>query len=135
MNLRAWLGAVLGLTLLVQGVAVASAPLGLPADAREAPAPEAAAPQVAEEMPCHGAMLVDSAPDAAPESAPDSAPCACCDADCVAMGACAFGHIAVASAVLVNFVPAPQPAIAAPERAVPSVSISSRLRPPIVLHA
>lgn len=125
--------------LLVQGVAVASAPLALPADGQaagqEAPAPDAAAPQVAEEMPCHGAMRVDAAPAAAPESAPESAPCACCDADCVAMGACAFGHIAVMSVLHVAFVPAPQPAIAAPERAVPRVSISSRLRPPIALHA
>lgn len=134
MNPRPWLGAVLGLTLLVQGVAVASAPFVAPPADAQAAAPEAAAPDVAvEEMPCHGDGVVQV--DAAPEPATDSAPCACCDADCAAMGACAFGHIAVASPVRLSFVPAPQPAIAAPERAVPSISISSRLRPPIALHA
>lgn len=134
MNPRPWLSAALGLMLLVQGVAVASAPLGLPAAPARAAAPEAAAPEVATEAtPCHGDAVTAVA--AAPEPAPDSAPCDCCDADCVAMGACAFGHLAAMSVLHVSFVPAPQPAIAAPERAVPRVSISSRLRPPIVLHA
>ena len=123
MNLRPWLNAVLGLMLLVQGVALASAPLALPP---AADTEQAATDTDTEAMPCHGTA---PAPDT------DSAPCACCDHACPDMAACAAGHLAAAPVFQLRFAPAPQPAIAAPERAVVNVSPPLRLRPPIALHA
>lgn len=124
--LRPWLHAVLGLALLVQGVAWASAPV---ASAPPAPVEQAAA---VDEMPCHGAA---QAP--APESAATAtAPCACCDGGCVDMSGCAFGHLAaVAAAYRVHLAPVHDAAIATPDRVPASVSLPSLLRPPISFHA
>lgn len=124
MKLRPLLGAVLGLMLTVQGVAVASAPLGMPSP----PASTAAVQDAADAMPCHGA-----APAPAPDNA--TAPCACCQDDCPDLAVCASGTLAAAPVIKLTFAPASQPACAPRERAAPSVSLPFRLRPPIPLHA
>ena len=122
--LRPLLNCVLGLALLVQGFAFASAPqtavAKVPAAVEQAGA--------GDEMPCHG-----DSQKAEPE---DSAPCACCDGGCVDMSGCAFGHLfAAVPALPAAVVPASQGAIAAPDRSAESVSLPSRLRPPISLRA
>jgi hypothetical protein len=79
---RTWLNLLLGLVLLVQGLAVAAAPRGV---ASRAPAATEAA-----SMPAH-------CPDmAAPGEASDPAGPSCCDASCPDMTTCALGHSAAA---------------------------------------
>lgn len=133
MKPRPVLSAVLGLVLMVQGVAVASAPLALDAQSQE---PAAAQDSAAVQMSCHGAAAELATPaDTAAESPladADTESCACCDGGCTTMSNCAFGHIAAAPAVAPGLAPAAQVTITMSDRAVPSISLPSRLRPPIV---
>jgi hypothetical protein len=119
-SLRTWVSAVLGLALLVQGVAVASAP-----QAAAAKASATASVADASQMPCHG--------DAAkPAQAP---PCACCDGGCIDMGGCSMGHVvAVVPSARISTAPVHQGVIAAVDRRVESISLPSPLRPPIAFH-
>jgi hypothetical protein len=118
---RPWLHALLGLALLVQGLAFAAAPLML-----AAPEPAAQEQVASEPMPCHGEPA-----DPAPTPA-----CDCCDGDCNAMSACMSGQVAALVAPLaMPLVPAQQAIVAAADRSIESVTPSSRLRPPISFHA
>jgi hypothetical protein len=118
-SLRTCVSAVLGLALLVQGVAAASAP---PAAAAKASATAPVAD--VSETPCHG-------DNPAPAEAP---PCACCDGGCIDMG-CTMGHfVAVVPSSRISTAPVHQGVIAAIDRSVESVSLPSPLRPPIAFH-
>jgi hypothetical protein len=122
-SLRLFLNGVLGLALLVQGVALASAPLAFDAAAPT----EIAEAAVMDEMPCHG--------DAQP-AATEAAPCPCCDGGCVAMSSCAFSQPAAAiPAIRMHLGAVRQGAIAARDQPAASISLPSLLRPPISLHA
>jgi hypothetical protein len=122
-SLRLLVNGVLGLALVVQGVALASAPLALDTSA---PA-ELAQAATADEMPCHG--------DAEP-AATEAPPCACCDGGCVDMSSCAFSQPAAAiPAIRVHLGAVGQGAITARDEPAASISLSSLLRPPISVHA
>jgi hypothetical protein len=111
-NFRPLLAAVLGLTLWVQGVAIATAPIA-----------SAEAADSAAQMPCHG------------DPAPTVSPCDCCDGDCVNMTGCVVGSFVAAAAIVV---PADAPAhavIAARAWPVKTASPPLPLRPPITSHA
>lgn len=127
-TLRPFLSAVLGLALLVQGLAFAAAPFDA-AGAAPAGAAPAGAEEVAamDEMPCHG--------DSQPETLDAAAACACCDNGCADMGGCAFGQLAAGPSIGAQFPSAPQHVRAAAERAATSVSLPLPLRPPISFHA
>ena len=122
-TLRPWLSAVLGLALLVQGLAFASAPFDV-ASAAPAAAEEVAA---MDEMPCHG--------DAQPETIDAAAACACCDDGCADMGGCAFGQLAAGPSIGAQFPSPPHDLIVSAERAAIRVSLPLPLRPPISFHA
>ena len=117
-SLRPLLSSVLGLVLLVQGVAVASAPHGLLS--RDAAAAQDSA---AAEMPCHR--------DAQTPDPVDTGTCACCDGDCPNMSGCAFGHLAAVPAIKLQVAPVEQAVIAARDRSAETVALPFRLRPPI----
>ena len=111
-KLRPLLAAILGLTLWVQGLAIAAAPMAT-ADAADS----------AMEMPCHG-------DDVAAPSA-----CDCCDGDCADMAGCVIGHFAGAPFTAMVATSAPHPA-AAPRGWSPKTAVLSLpVRPPIVSHA
>jgi len=116
-SLRPLLSAVFGLALLVQGLAVAAAPYALAAHAAAA---QESAPA---EMPCHETTQHPAGSHA------------CCGSDCPDMTSCALGHLAAAPAVRMQLAPVHSTVVAAPARSAESVPPSSRLRPPIVLHA
>jgi hypothetical protein len=111
-RLRPLLNALLGLVFCVQGLAIAAAPIDLPAAATDG----------AMEMPCHdGAGL---------------APCDCCGSACPDMAGCVIGHFfAAAAAAPAPLAPAAHAPIAtdgwSPKTAAPSLPV----RPPIVFHA
>lgn len=115
--LRPLLSSVLGLVLLVQGVAVASAPYAPTAD--EAATQESAAAA----MPCHG--------DAPAPDPVDTGTCACCDGDCPNMSGCAFGHLAAMPPIKLQLPPVRQAVLTALDRSADSVALPFRLRPPI----
>lgn len=122
-SLRLLLNGVLGLALLVQGVALASAPLAF-----DAPPPiEVAEAAAMDEMPCQG----DKQP-----AASEAPPCACCDGGCVDMSGCAFSQPAVAMpASRLLFSAVDHAAIATRDRPAGRIFLSSLLRPPISVHA
>jgi hypothetical protein len=110
---RPLIAAVLGLMLCVQGLAIAAAPVDMPADETEA----------AMEMPCHG----DSA---------ELAPCDCCDGDCPDMASCAVGHFfAAPPSAVAPLEPAAQAAAAATGWSLQTAVLSLPVRPPIAAHA
>jgi hypothetical protein len=112
---RPALNAVLGLLLLVQGVAAAAT--GFAPISADETATEMAA------MPCHGDMT----------GAGGHA--SCCDADCPNMAACALGHIAAASAPSLDVVATAHPARVTLLSAPVALPLPSLLRPPISFHA
>lgn len=118
-TMRPWLSAVLGLALLVQGLAFAAAPVDT------TNAVPAATEAVAAE-PCHG--------DAQPDTVDAAAACPCCDSGCADMGGCAFGQLAAGPSIGAQFPSAPQAVIAVADRAAASVSLPLPLRPPISSH-
>lgn len=111
-KLRPFLAAILGLTLWVQGVAIAAAPAAAMDEAGSAT-----------EMPCHG------------DEAPSVSPCDCCDGDCANMAGCAVGSFAGAPVPAMQAEAPLHLAVAArgwsPQTVVPPLP----LRPPIVSHA
>ena len=111
-KLRPFVAAILGLTLWVQGVALAAAPSA---------AAEAA--DGGEQMPCHG------------DEAPAVSPCDCCDGDCVNMTGCVVGSFVAAAAIVVPADPPARAAIAARAWPVKTASSPLPLRPPITSHA
>ncbi len=112
-KLRPFLTALLGLTLWVQGFAIAAAPVAVAAEAADA----------AMEMPCHGA------------AAAGVAACDCCDGDCDDMAGCAVGSFAGAPVVLLQADVALQAPAAARTWSVKTTVSPLPLRPPIVSHA
>lgn len=111
---RPALNAILGLLLMVQGVAVASTEMAMPALGDTASTMAA--------MPCHG----DQNSGGEPQS--------CCDSDCPNMASCALGHLAVASAQGAEFVGELHPAYPALVLAPATLPPPSFLRPPIAFH-
>lgn len=113
---RPALNLIVGLLLLVQGVAAASTSVA-PLDAADPAADVAMAA-----MPCHGDMSAGAS-----ESS-------CCDADCPNMAACAMGHIATASMHGFDAVAASQPVQSLSVLAPVALAPPSLLRPPISFH-
>jgi hypothetical protein len=112
-SLRPLVAAVLGLMLCVQGLALAAAPVDLPAD-------ETASAMA---MPCHG----DSG---------DVAPCDCCDGDCPDMASCVIGYFfAAPPATPAPLAPAAHLAAATDGWSLKTAVLSLPVRPPIVIHA
>ncbi len=111
-KLRPFLAAILGLTLWVQGFAIAAAPIAVADQATES----------AMEMPCHSDAVAST--------------CDCCDGDCADMAGCVIGHFfAAAPAAPVPLAAAPH-AAAAPRGWSPKTAVLSLpVRPPIVSHA
>jgi len=108
-KLRPFLTALLGLTLWVQGLAIAATP-----------SPVADHADTTMEMPCHG------------DEAPGIASCDCCDGDCEDMAGCVVGSFAAAPATLVQ-ADAPAHAAVATRAWSAKTAISPLpLRPPIV---
>jgi len=116
---RPWLNALVGLSLLLQGIAFAAAPAAVAA----AEAAEIIMAAEATEMPCHGQPAEDAASQ-----------CPCCDRQCPDMTMCATGQIAVTAAYAVAL---PRQHLPAPEF-TPTVAVTrapvSPLRPPIILQ-
>jgi len=113
MRLRPLLTALLGLMFWVQGMAIAAAPVDMPADPAESTM----------EMPCHG-------------DAVDIAPCDCCDGDCPDMASCVIGQVfAAPPATTAPFAAATQPAVAAGGWSLQTAILPLPIRPPIVFHA
>jgi hypothetical protein len=104
--------AVLGLMLWVQGMALAAAPVELPAD-----------PGSSMEMPCHG------------DTEADVAPCDCCDEGCASMAACVIGHFAGVPSAAQHFVATPQSIAPAASWRPKTAVLPFPLRPPISFHA
>jgi hypothetical protein len=120
---RARLSALLATLMLLQGVAVASAPaMATPAET------SAAAEAVTALPPCHGAAAVDAATPAPAD------PHGCCDAGCPNMTTCLLGAYApVGLPALARLTATVETAVfrAAP---LPLPPPRARLRPPIPLH-
>ena len=112
-RIRPLLTALLGLMFWVQGMAVAAAPVDVPAAEAES----------AMEMPCHG-------------DAPDVAPCDCCDGDCPDMASCALGHFFTAPpSAVASFEAAAHAAVPAAGWSLKTAVLSLPVRPPIASHA
>ncbi|MGQ0587353.1 MAG: hypothetical protein ACT4PK_09140 [Gammaproteobacteria bacterium] len=114
-KLRPFMAAVLGLTLWVQGLAIAAAPVAV-ADAASAADP-------AMEMPCHG------------DEPASVSPCDCCDGDCGGMMGCATGSVAGAPSVSTSAALPLHVAIATRGWSAQTAVPSHTLRPPIAFHA
>ena len=112
-RLRPFLAAILGLTLWVQGVAIAAAPVAVADEAAES----------ATEMPCHG------------DEAPSLPPCDCCDGDCAGMAGCAAGSVAGAPFVSAAAEAPLHVAIAARSWSAQTAVLPLPIRPPITSHA
>jgi len=111
-KLRPFLTALLGLTLWVQGLALAAAPVELPVD-----------PGSSMGMPCHGDVSADIAA------------CDCCDEGCPDMAGCVIGHFAGAPSSAPRFVAAPQAVATAAGWQPKTAVLPFPLRPPISSHA
>jgi hypothetical protein len=116
-KLRPYLAAFLGLTLWVQGLALAATPMAMADEA-------SSAAEAATEMPCHG-----------DEAAPSVSPCDCCDGDCANMTGCVVGTFVGAATVLVAADPPEHAAIAARTWSAKTTVSPLPLRPPIASHA
>jgi hypothetical protein len=116
---RTVLSVLLGLVLLVQGVAVAAAPYAMFIDS------DPAAMTMDADMPCHGQADDQAVND----------PASCCDADCPDMTSCMLGHLAINTSFQLTTVHSPDTAPhLAPVRVI-SHSPPTLLRPPITLHS
>jgi hypothetical protein len=113
-KLRPFVAAILGLTLWVQGLAVAAAPGAMAAQAAD----------TSMEMPCHG-----------DGPAPSVSPCDCCDGDCANMTGCVVGSFVGAATVLAPVAPPAHAAIAARTWSAKTAVSPLPLRPPITSHA
>lgn len=110
---RPFLTAVLGLLFCVQGLAIAAAPVELPADEADS----------AMEMPCHGGSA-------------DVAACDCCDGDCPDMASCVIGSLFAAAPGAPTLLEAAPHALAAGDGwSLKTAVLSLPVRPPIVIHA
>jgi hypothetical protein len=112
-KLRPFLTALLGLTLWVQGFAIAAAPVAVAADAADA----------AMEMPCHG------------DAAASVAACDCCDGNCDNMAGCVVGSFAGAPSVSTAADAPLHLAIATRGWSSQTAAPARSLRPPIASHA
>lgn len=118
---RTLLSVLLGLVLLVQGLAVSAAPHASPMDT------VASLPATAH-MPCH-AQNADAADTQA------AAKPSCCDASCPDMTSCALGHMAVSAPTGIAPLPANAAEYPVPASVLVSHPLRSPLRPPIAIHA
>lgn len=116
---RTLISILLGLVLLVQGLAVSAAPR---AEWSE-PAPAKMSATSMADMPCH-AQKADKADLAQP----------CCDASCPDMTTCALGHLACVATESVVFSQMMREALAFTSVRVQARALASPLRPPITLH-
>jgi hypothetical protein len=119
---RTGISVLLGLVLLVQGVAVSAAPCTMIHES----AADAAVMTMDADMPCHG-----QEEEVVAEAANDQS---CCDIDCPNMGNCMLGHAAINASFLLTSVHSPD---AVPSQApVPVIAQApvSLLRPPISFH-
>lgn len=114
---RTLLSVLLGLVLLLQGLAVSAAPYPKVPDPVEA--------EMAMEMPCHGQMSEKSGKQQR----------SCCDSTCPDMTTCALGHIVATIEILtVTGSPATH---AEPRFTIAQATtraLTTPLRPPISLH-
>lgn len=116
---RTLLTVLLGLVLLLQGLAVSAAPYAKVADPAEA---EMAMDM---EMPCHGQMSEKSGKQVR----------SCCSSTCPDMTTCALGHIVAAIDVMtVTLPPAAHAEHGFTVVHTTSQSLTTPLRPPISLH-
>ena len=115
---RTWLSVLLGLALLVQGVAVAAAPYAMFSKS------DAAAVAMDADMPCHGQMEDQAIND----------PASCCDADCPDMTSCMLGQLAITVSFQLTTVHSPDELPGLIPVRIIAQSPSSLLRPPITLH-
>jgi hypothetical protein len=118
-RLRAALNLLVGLVLLVQGFAVAAAPLAAVSDNGSVQTTAATSA-----MPCHG----DQTPDGPAHPS-------CCDEACPDMTSCALGHLAVTPLLRLEVAAPSHDFIAATVPVPATFTPQSRLRPPIVLFA
>ncbi len=121
---RKSLSLLLGLVLMVQGVAVSAAPCTMTHEAPDA----ATSVSMDADMPCHGQK------DEAPAAATSNADLSCCGSDCPNMGNCMLGHAAINPGFLMTTDHSPDVAPRLVPVRVISLSPSSLLRPPISLH-
>ncbi|MGH8458602.1 MAG: hypothetical protein ACRESV_04575 [Nevskiales bacterium] len=115
---RTLLSVLLGLVLLVQGVAVSAAPLAMFSESGQTTVSMNA------DMPCHGQMDDQAVTD----------PASCCDADCPDMTSCMLGHLAFANTVHASTPHSPDEFQQLIPVRVITRAPSSLLRPPITLH-
>jgi hypothetical protein len=115
---RTGLSLMLGLVLLVQGVAVSAAPSALFIDA------DPVVMTMDSDMPCHGQMDDQAVNDSS----------SCCDADCPDMTSCMLGQLAINASFQLTTLYTPD----AVPHLVPAPAIirspPTFLRPPITLH-
>ncbi len=110
---------LLGLVLLVQGVAVSAAPVF---------GPDLATMTMDSDIPCHGQMDDQAVSQAV------SNPASCCDADCPDMTSCMLGHLAIAAHFQLTTLHSPDAVPHMIPARIITHSPPSLLRPPITLH-
>ncbi|MEW6168522.1 MAG: hypothetical protein AB1651_12625 [Pseudomonadota bacterium] len=118
---RTLLSVLLGLVLLVQGLAVSAAPQAWSANEGAGATAAAARP------PCN-MQTAEAAAD------PSETGHACCDASCPDMARCVLGHMAAAATLGALSLPSGTVAYPAPAAAPVSQPPRSPLRPPIAIH-
>ena len=118
---RTLLSVVLGLVLLVQGVAVAAAPYDLVTDS------DPVAMTMDSGMPCH--EQGQKADDAAQGGS------SCCDADCPDMTSCMLSHVAINASFQLVTAHSPDVVPGLVPVRVLTHSPPTLLRPPITLHS
>jgi hypothetical protein len=112
---RTLIGLLVGLSLVVQGCALAAAPRGQLAQARQSSAGAIA------DMPCHQHT--------------GTAKLACCDQSCPDMTSCALGHLACVAPLVVSLPRASSDAPPFHAARALTPARASPLRPPITLQA
>ncbi len=115
---RTLLSVLLGLVLLVQGVAVAAAPYAMLFDA------DPVVMTMDADMPCHGQAASDS----------EQSGSSCCDAVCPDMTSCMLGHLAINASFQLTTVHSPGELPGLIPVRIIAQSPPSLLRPPITLH-
>lgn len=115
---RTGLSVLLGLVLLVQGVAVSAAPYAMLFD------PDPVAMAMDDDMPCHGQADDQSVND----------PASCCDADCPDMTSCMLGHLAPGAHFQLTTLHSPDELPGLVPIRIITRSPPALLRPPITLH-
>jgi hypothetical protein len=116
---RTWLSVLLGLVLLVQGMAVAAAPYAMLFGS------DPVAMTMDADMPCHGQQAVSDSGQSGSS---------CCNADCPDMTSCMLGHLAINASFHLTTEHSPDEVLHLVPVRVISHSPPILLRPPITLH-